>query len=500
MTRFFKILRLGYTWGAMVWVMGTGSLLAQQPVIPFSQQGFNIDDEFIDGCTAVMKEEYEVAVEIFEKILEQDRTHHASRYNLARIALIRQQYDRVIEQMRLAIEEDATNYWYYVLLRKAYEGRGDVGRAIEVQQGVVEIFPDRSDEQRKMIELYTSYGEGEKALDVLSKLEKKQGADESLLYQKYNIYAEQGNTDMMLNVLEELLVIAPQQGLYYKLLYDAYVANNDERGAMATLEQLLQQDPENGYALLALFDYHNNKGNTEQAYEYLIEAFGNEQVKLDWKLERLKVLLDEPSKKDLSRLPLDELAGQLRQSYPDNAQIIRILGDILRINNKSDSALIYYRKALEVDPAAFDLWTSLLETSSAQGRFEQMYFDAEEAISFFPNNTGLLLQYAIASARLEKWDQATYALDKIDKKTDLEDDIRAAVLRERGWIELAQGNLLEANELLVKSLSIQETAISVEIMGDILFRQGKKNEAVKTWEKAKKMGNTQIDISTKLAH
>jgi len=304
---------------------------------------------------------------------------------------------------------------------------------------------------------------------------------------------------MMLNVLEELLVIAPQEGLYYKLLYDTYVEKNDERGAMATLEQLLQQDPENGYALLTLFDYHNNKGNTEKAYDYLIEAFGNEQVKLDWKLERLKALLAEPEKKDLSRLPLDELSRQLRQTNPGNAQTIRILGDIFRIHNELDSALIYYRKALEVDPAAYDLWTSLLETFAVQGRFEQMYFNAEEAISFFPNNTGLLLQYAIASARLEKWNQANYALDKIDKKPDLDDDIRAAVLRERGWIELAQGNLSQANDLLVESLDIQENAMSVEILGDILFRQGKKDEAVKTWEKAKKMGNTQIDISTKLA-
>jgi len=499
MTRFLKIIQLGYIWVAVVWIMGTGSLHAQQPVIPFSQQAFNIDDEFIDGCTAMMKEEYDKAVGIFEKILEQDRTHHASRYNLARIALIRQQYDRVIEQVRLAMEEDATNYWYYVLLRKAYEGRGDIGRAIEVQEGIVVMFPDRSDEQEKMIELYTSFGEEEKALEILTKLEKKEGADESLLFQKYNIYAEQGNTDMMLNVLEELLVIAPQEGLYYKLLYDTYVEKNDERGAMATLEQLLQQDPENGYALLTLFDYHNNKGNTEKAYDYLIEAFGNEQVKLDWKLERLKALLAEPEKKDLSRLPLDELSRQLRQTNPGNAQTIRILGDIFRIHNELDSALIYYRKALEVDPAAYDLWTSLLETFAVQGRFEQMYFNAEEAISFFPNNTGLLLQYAIASARLEKWNQANYALDKIDKKPDLDDDIRAAVLRERGWIELAQGNLSQANDLLVESLDIQENAMSVEILGDILFRQGKKDEAVKTWEKAKKMGNTQIDISTKLA-
>ncbi len=480
-------------------ISGWVTLTAQQPGNPFGQTFFNIEDKYIEGCTAMMKEDYDEAVKIFESILEQRSTHHASRYNLAKIALIRSQYDTVIDQIRLALKEDDSNYWYYLLLRKAYDGKGDIARALEVQENIVANFPEKKEEQYQLIELHITYGQTEEALNVLKKMESQYGLDEQLLFRKYKIYDQMGAKKEQLATLEELHTLSPNNMLYYRSLYDAYLEDNNEKAAMSILEEMLQIDPDDGYALLTMFDYRRRKGDIEAASTLLMDVFGNDQVKLDWKVNLLKELISSPETRSQGQWQLSQLANQLRQAYPGNPQTISVLGDVFRIEEEWDSALVYYRKALDSDPAAIDIWALVLQTTRDQGNFEQMYYDAEEAIAFFPNNSKLLLYYAIASARLEKWSQATYALDKMEKNPSLDVNLQSALKRERGWMALYRGNLSEALKWVQEAIELNEDALAVELLGDILFRQGNRDQAIKQWERAQKLGRENIDIPSKLA-
>ncbi len=119
---------------------------------------------------------------------------------------------------------------------------------------------------------------------------------------------------------------------------------------------------------------------------------------------------------------MDRMSASLQQLYPKSAIVMGIRGDVLQASGQADSAKVYYRKSLAIDPTNEKVWQELLLVSSDAGDWKQMQKDAEKALEYFPNQLFFLYFFGSASSQNGDFEEAIYAFEKVKKSgTDNKD-------------------------------------------------------------------------------
>jgi predicted Zn-dependent protease len=80
--------------------------------------------------------------------------------------------------------------------------------------------------------------------------------------------------------------------------------------------------------------------------------------------------------------------------------------------------------------------------------------------------------------------------EKMSKKIVDAEPENSTYLDTYGWVLYKQNKLQEAKEILNKSIKLggDKSAVIIEHLGDILFKLGETEEAIKQWKKAKETG------------
>ena len=185
---------------------------------------------------------------------------------------------------------------------------------------------------------------------------------------------------------------------------------------------MLEVFPDNGFALLAMAEYYENKGESELAKEYLQKAFTSHSITLEEKVQIMGNLYQSMGNDSEGINQLKSLTAQLIHEYPEAALVYGIKADLFNSEEAYDSSRYYYRKSIELDDTNQQIWQELLFLDSHQQDFNQMNMDADEALELVPNNALFLYFKGIAAQQLKNTDEAKWAFNKILKQgsSDLE--------------------------------------------------------------------------------
>jgi tetratricopeptide (TPR) repeat protein len=147
--------------------------------------------------------------------------------------------------------------------------------------------------------------------------------------------------------------------------------------------------------------------------------------------------------------------------------------------------------------------------------YQEAYELLENAINSRPNTTGLIYDYAMLAEKLQRFDimeqqlrklilikpdyaQAYNALgytladrnerlgeaaELIEKALSLSPDDHY-ILDSMGWVQYRMGKLDKAAEYLRRAYSTQTDPEIAAHLGEVLWKQGKRDEAMRTWEEA----------------
>ena len=132
--------------------------------------------------------------------------------------------------------------------------------------------------------------------------------------------------------------------------------------ATEVYKAVLQMDPDNAQANLALSKSLNDSGADDQYLHSIQSILSNPQVPLDDKIKELIPHLDKQIQHPeaaLGRALID--AGQgLNQAHPGEAKVQALLGDIYQTNGQDAQAISAYLSALELQPAIWSIWEQAL--------------------------------------------------------------------------------------------------------------------------------------------
>lgn len=496
-----------------------------------SQADFPYIEAFHNGMRLKIKGDNEAAIEAFNKCLAIRQDDDAVYFALGQLYAAKDDYQQAIQMMSKAHTIDSKNIWYTEELAILHYDTQQFEKAVPYFKKLVEHEPRNLQWLYGYGDCLLRTGKIDESISVLNKAEDVMGKNPSISLEKYNLYMSLKKEKEAVAELERILVEFPKEPQIIATMVDHYFKKGNIEKGTEFLKKLVDADPSNGRAHLALGEIYRQKGKNKDAFNEYKAAFMSEDIDVDTKMSLLISLQETP----LATAPETmELIEMMALAHPDDAKPYSLKGDYLMGVGDEEKALEYYRKALKYEKKQFAIWNQVMLLEYQSSEWELLYNDSKECLNYFTTLPIVYLLNGVGAIQLKKADEAIEVLSigksmvVNDKKMEAEflgqigEAYFVAKQYEKGKqfykdaIKLdAESNLLKNNFAyrlanakteLDLALSLVNQAIAkspqqfnyYDTRGWVYFTQGKYNDALADFNKAFEMDNTQHIIAEHL--
>jgi tetratricopeptide (TPR) repeat protein len=504
--------------------------------IRMSEAEIQIQEQFLDAHSKYISGKVEDATKIYENLLIKNKKCDACAYELAKIYESKSDNVKAIEFAQKAVSIDSTNIWYGYLLADVLTkvSRDDEAAKVYAKMLLKNKY-DKNLNMRYAFSLVRA-GEPDKALKVYEDLETKFGIEEDLARKKLTIYIAKNDIPKAILELEKLINKYPTQAQYKYLLADFYESFNQKNKAAETYKSIIETYPNETDALLKLRKI-NGSSNAEKVDDQLAKAIENESLNIDGRIKLLipnvNRLADKYNATQAEQL--QSLVQKLLVTYPSDAKVNALAGDIYFHSNKIEEAIKYYKNAVKTNKTIFPVWEQLMFSLEQTGNYNELLSISNDVIELFPFQPASFYYSGLANVRLKKYETAEENLEqsivvsgknisqKILSKLELghlytiKGEKDKALTAFNKAIELNPGYSLTYMKLAKASVQFKEMDKAQENIaiamknggesdpqvlneyGDIFLLLNQSDKAIEQWQKAKNIGNKSILIDKKIS-
>jgi len=369
-----------------------------------------LDRIFIEASKNRIIGDYKGAMQQYEAVLEKDPTNHAAMYELGRLYYEERSTEKALKLAESAVSLEPENKWYNLMLAEIYNANGSYKEAAKVYEQLTKNNPNNFDFWSEYSYMLLKSGDTKATLNILTKMESRFGLDETIAKQKKALYLKENSPEKAAEVIENLMFIYPENTGYHALLADVYEQTDQPEKAIEGYNRWLEDSPENPYALLALADIYLQQGDEEKYNQYINEAFNNNSLDVDSKIKILIPFVDYIGKDDKKTKQAFNMLDLLVKSHPESAKVYGIKGDFHNRNDDKEAALEAYKKSVEIDQNAFNVWEQILFVEANLERFDEVIKTANGAMEVFPNQLTPYYFKGIALSRNKDHDEAIKTL------------------------------------------------------------------------------------------
>lgn len=421
-----------------------------------SQQVVNLEKRMIDGKKYQLLGDLDKAESIFKAIVNEDVNNTAAYYELSRTLTAKGALQDALVYIRKAIRLEPDNEWYLLMEADIHEKISDLYSAMDIYDRLVQLRPDRSHYYENLIALCRKTGEHERLLTVLDKYEDITGINESITRTRFETLDALGRTNEALAAIHRLTEIYPNS-IDYKFLAASYCKTKglDDK-ANVYYRQVLELDPSDSRARLALAGSEKQDGNDVAYLKSIHPIIQNPALKIDVKLQELIPYVLELSEKKDAALgqALVEIVDLLVATHPKEAKSFAIRGDVLSILGKKKEAIQSYISSTHMNGNIYVVWEQLIKLLIETYEYDNVITQANLAMDIFPNQAYLYYAVGFASYKKKHFDEALDMLNQALIMTGKNIHQRISVYNVLGMVydELGQAD---------KSVEAFETALSI---------------------------------------
>lgn len=349
---------------------------------------------------------YDKAIDLFKKCLEQDPADAAAMYELANLYTEQGKITEATPYAVQASETDPANKWYKVLLIHLYQARGNYADAGKIIDQLLVGEPDNIEyyNDKALNHIYDNdYKNAVKSYDIL---EQKLGVNEDISVQKEKIYIMMGKPDKAIEEIRKLSLAFPDETRYLEMLAELYMTSGLYDQAIEVYNEILRIDPENPYINISLSDYYRKKGDKAKSLEYLKAGFANPNLDIDSKVSILLAYYSVTEIYNSYKEEAFELASLLIQAHPDDPKAHSIYADFLVQDKKYAEARQAFLKVISLDSTKYLVWEQLLFVESELGDNPAMADESQRALELFPDQPMLYLFAGAANFQLKNYEAA----------------------------------------------------------------------------------------------
>ncbi len=379
-------------------------------VVPVDKKADVAEEKFFDGLKAKAIGDYQKALNSFKDAVKADPKMDAAHYEVARLLQSSGNEEEALVYANNAADLDPSNRWYMALYALLLSENESFSEAANVFQTILTSFPDEYDYYFEWAFALLQNDQPIKAIDVYNKLEERIGVTEEVIIQKQQIYLGLGEFEKAVEETRKLINAFPQEPRYYGMVAELFQANNQLDEAIEVYLKLLEKDPENPYALLALADIYYIRGEHDPYLDYLKRGFASNKMDIKLKLPYMLPFLNGSVSDEAAKQEAYKLIEILIATHPESADAYTVKGDMLSGEKKEIEALTEYKKALKLDENLFEVWRQVLLIESQKDMSDSLLKNSGEVIELFPNHPLAYLFNGMANSWMKKYPEAEKVL------------------------------------------------------------------------------------------
>jgi tetratricopeptide (TPR) repeat protein len=385
------------------------------------------DYYFYEAIREREKENYDVAIELLMKCYYLNSHDDALMYEFANIYALKGDINSAILYLANAVSLDKNNIWYQINLANLYLAIEDLAMATDIFEFTVEKFPDREEINYNLVELYLKQNRYQKAVEVLYRIEKKEGINEDVSFEKFRIYYNVGKKKEAFKEIDVLINKFPKEMKYRILRGNIYLEEEDFKNALAQYNYVLEREADNGAARFAMAGYYEKTGEQDKAIAEMDYALRSKNIDVETKIGILVKYLEIISDNEDWEKRTSGLFETLIENHYGVPEIHHYYAVYLISLEKYNEAVKELETILDIKPQYLEAWYAIVEVKMMQNKMEDVIDIANDAINIFPDMPIWHLYKGIAYYQLKNFDESISEYSKglalvSDNNTTLKSD------------------------------------------------------------------------------
>lgn len=386
---------------------------------------------FMEAEKAKVTEDWDAAIKNYNEVLAIEPANANAHFQLAQIYANTRRLADAEKEAQEAVRLDEGNKWYLEMLSGIYMNQGKAKEATDVFKTLITRFPNNPDYYLNLGFLQTRVGQFDAAVKTYEQFEKNFGIDENVVLEKKNLYLRLNKFDEAVREVQRLYDEFGETD-YLLMVAEMYRVNRMKDKATELYKKILEKEPDNAQALLAMADLGAQAGNGQQTLESVKKVFANPNVDVDTKIKILFPYLQYWDIQKEKKQDAFELAAILTATHPEDAKGYSIKGDLYFLDDQLDTALASYLQSLKYSKEVFTVWQQVMAIYNQKRDWTNLQQVSTEAMELFPNQAVIYLFKGGAEVQLKEYEKALKSFGKGEKMSVENAKLRAQFLANMG--------------------------------------------------------------------
>jgi len=451
----------------------------------------------------MQQDEMDKAVDLLERMCKQFPERRELLLTLESVYARANDYDKVIETLDRLEEQMGKNEQITMEKFRVYLQKKDEQKALKEIEGLIAQYPNELRYQVVLGDAYLQLGKESKAYEQYKKVLAKEPDNAQAMYSLASYYELTDQTDLYDRQLDSLLLNHKVDANIKLNVMRRYVAQAEHDGKDSTVvinrfERVLEQNKEDDQMTMLYVQYllaKNMKKESHPVLKRLLEIDPTNNA------GRLMLLQDAVSDDDMEEV-INICEGGVTAT-PDVLEYYFYLAYAYLRTDRNDEVLTTCQQGLkqvteDTRPEVISDFYSMQGDVYHLKGMKQETFDAyDQAIAYNPQNIGALNNYAyylsLDKVNLDKAEEMSYTTIKAEPENGTYLDTYA-------WVLFVKGNYTQAKLYIDMAMKAdgEKSADVVEHCGDIYYKNGDVESALKYWKQAQEMGSTSSTLSRKI--
>lgn len=367
---------------------------------------------FSKGLENKYNENYNVAIDYFEKALGAFPEDHASMYELSALYATTGLSEKGFDMIKKAVELDSNNKWYKIRLADFYKQKLDYDSFIKIYDELLAADPNNLEYLEVYIDALLHLERYEQVTEKLDVYEENIGVNEYISLQKIEIYNYIGKKDKILHEIEKLSNAYPYETRYLSMLAEAYMQSKREKDAYQIYLKIKQLNPEDPYINISLLEYYKNQGELDKAFEEFILSIKNKNLDYNTKSQIYEFWFSDKSNDDDAAKEAKEAGEAFIETHPDRELGYYVVGTVYFNDEIYDKAQKYYLDAIARDSSSFISWYQLVFTEVELNEVDSLYKHTSTAMRFYPEQPIFYMFNGLSLIDMKRYEEAIKVLEK----------------------------------------------------------------------------------------
>ncbi len=368
------------------------------------------NENFFAAENYKLRGENEKAEALFGELYRIDSDNSAVCYELAQLAIKRQDQNNGLFYAERAMELDPNNTWYMLLCAAIYKQAQLREKQLSIYQKLVQQNRENLDYRYELAQSLVDAGRTDSALAHIDTIENTLGPLESLIELKKIAHLQSNNVDGAAAAIRQLIERNPKELDNYGALGQLYQINGRNQEALAIYQKMVELDSSDPRPHLDLANYYRQVNDKEASLYHLRKAVQSPRLNMDRKIGVLVSLFDASLKDSSLASEAYLMLNDIVDSGVKDPRIFALYGDYLSRDGRDTEAIGFYKKALALEQK-YQLWEQILLIEIQNRLFDSLRQDAPAAIDFYPNQA---FPYLLAGIAFNEADNSSEALSYLE--------------------------------------------------------------------------------------